>query len=62
MGIKNYVREERDYYKTRQKTYVRHRLYINGFSRVTAFLRKVGFSNLNKSLRITNMENGPDGI
>lgn len=65
-GIKNIVYCENKYYEKRKKTYITHRVDINGFYRVNEFLRKVGFSNKNKTIKyqllLKNRLSGPDGI
>lgn len=51
LGIKNYVRKEVQYYQKRDKTYITHRIYINGFKRIKKYMELIGFSNDNKTAK-----------
>lgn len=51
LGIENYVRKEEQYYQKRNKTYITHRIYINGFKRIKKYMDLIGFSNPNKSAK-----------
>jgi intein/homing endonuclease len=48
LGINNNIQTEKEYYKKRDKMYIKHRIYVNGFSRVNKFMNKIGFCNKNK--------------
>jgi len=45
LNIQNNIQSESDYYKERDKTYLRHRVYVNGSARVQKFMKIVGFAN-----------------
>ncbi len=51
LGVENYVRKEEQYYQKRDKTYISHRIYINGFKRIKKYMEIVGFSNNNKTAK-----------
>jgi len=61
-GIKNSVREEREFYAKRNSTYIKHRLYIYGVSRVNSFIEQIGFSNPRKHEKYRKSKSGPEGI
>lgn len=64
LGIQSCYTKEIEYYAKRNQTYIRHGIYVNGFSRVEKYMALVGFSNehsLRKYQRILNI-GGSEGI
>ena len=55
---------ERSYYKRRDKIYERYAIYINGFSNVSEWFSKIGFSNKRHEERYLEFMkiNAPEGI
>ena len=47
-GIMNRWYKEKEFYEKRNKTYIKYRVYVNGFARVNLFMKKIGFQNENK--------------
>jgi intein/homing endonuclease len=47
-GIANSWNKEQEFYEKRDKTYIKYRVYVNGFARVNLFMAKIGFQNENK--------------
>ncbi|MBI2581935.1 hypothetical protein HYV87_02275 [Candidatus Woesearchaeota archaeon] len=59
-GIKNSVREEKEYYAKRKATYTKHRIFIYGIFQVNSFMEQIGFSNPKKYEKYK--KSGPEGI
>lgn len=56
--------KETSYYAKREKSYTRHRVYINGHKNVRKFMKIIGFSNQNVLIKFNEYKNknGPEGI
>jgi intein/homing endonuclease len=57
LGIDHCCSTEYNYYKKREKTYINHRVYINGFKRVEKYMKIIGFSNPIKNETYTEILN-----